>query len=233
MSKIKKRVKTKLSYAEILIRDLKNLSTAKSTTKEQKQTIDSLLRWYLKNHFLTSGQIKLAESLTAPKKVKKKTNTKHYVYAISDGENIKIGMSNDVDKRLKTLQTSNSKDLIVVWKYYAGRQAKDATKIEKMLHRQCKSHRIRGEWFKMEALEMVKSFNPNRKNCSRWEYAKLVSVDTKRKNGILNYSVSDIRRNEVKYNMNRVWEQTETKELYQQEIKMLLDDKHIVLVIHE
>lgn len=233
MSKTKKRVKTKLSYAEVLIKDLKYLSTAKSTTKEQKQTVDSLLRWYLKNHFLTSGQVGLAKSLTAPKQAKKKTNTKHYVYAISDGENIKIGMSNNVEKRLKSLQTSNSKDLVVVWKYYAGRQAKDATKIEKMLHRQCKPHHIRGEWFKMEALEMVKSFNPNRKNCSRWEYAKLVTVETKRKEGVLNYKVSDIRRNKVKHNMNRVWEQKETQELYQQEIKMLLDDKHIVLVIHD
>jgi len=224
--------KFKLNYIEVLIKDLKKLSTAKGVSKEQKQTIDSLLRWYLANHFLTSGQIKLAKSLTVPKQVKTKSSGKHYVYAISDGENIKIGMSNNVESRLKTFQTSNSKDLLVVWKYYTGRDSKDARKVEKMLHRHCKDYLIRGEWFRMDALEVIKSFNPNRKYCAKWEFAKLVSVDKKRKNGVLNYSISDIRRNNITKDMARVWEQRNTDELYQKEIASLLEDKHIVLLTH-
>ena len=234
MSKVKKnRKKIKLSYVEILIRDLKKLSAIKTTTGEQKELIDSLLRWYLVNHFLTSSQIRLAKSLTAVKQVKVEKPKKHYVYAISDSVNIKIGMSNNVEKRLKALQTSNSSELLVVWKYYVGNSSKDAAKIERMLHRACKAHHIRGEWFNMECLGIVKTFNPNRKNCSKWEYAKLVTVKRKRKEGVLLYDVRDIRRTEIKNGMNRVWEQKETNELYQKEIAMLIDDLNVVLLAYD
>lgn len=233
-TKINKRSnKVKLSYTEILIRDLKDLSLAKTITEEQKELVDSLLRWYLVNHFLTSAQIRLAKSLVAPKQVKKTKPKKHYVYAISDGENIKIGMSSNVESRLKNLQTSNSKELLVVWKYYVGKSSKDAAKIEKMLHRACKEYSIRGEWFEMKALDIVNAFNPDRKHCAKWEYAKLVTVERKRRNGILNYTVNDIRRTNVTHKMNRVWEEKETKELYQKEISLLLEDLHVVLVLIE
>lgn len=233
MTKRKKSKKFKLTYVEILISDLKKLSRVKSLTSDEKEMIDSLLRWYLANHFLTSGQIKLAKSLVTPKQVKPSESKKYYVYVISDGSNIKIGMSNNVEARLKNLQTSNSSELLVVWKYYTGRCSKEAAKVEKMLHRACKEHHIRGEWFKMDGLPIVKSFNPNRRHCSKWEYAKLVTVDKKRKQGVLNYTVSDIRRNNITGKMNRVWEQKEDKELYQKEIAILLDERHVVLITHD
>jgi hypothetical protein len=233
MSKRKINTKLQVSYTEMLLVNLKQASISKETAPDKKQAIDSLLRWYLANHFFTPAQLKLAKSLVTKKQTKPVAIKKHYVYAISDGDNIKIGMSNNVPARLKALQTSNSKELIVVWKYYVGNTAKDAIKIERMLHRACRKYLIRGEWFSMDCIDIINSFNPNKKHCAKWEYAKLITVKNKRKNGVLDYSVSDIRRNNVSHSMNRVWAQSEVKELYQKEIKTLLDDLHVVLVEHE
>jgi len=232
MSKVKKnKRKAKLNYTEIIFVNLKKFSLEKSTSEEDKQKAKSLLKWFYANGFFTAAQQALAKSLTYVKKGAAVVK-KHYLYAISNGEQIKLGMSSNVKKRLSALQTSSPSELVLLWKYYIANTPADAIKIEKRLHRACKEFHIRGEWFTMDCIGTVNLFNPNKKHSAKWEYGKLISVDLKRKDGILNFTVENIRRTNLTGKMNRVWSQDDTAELYQLEIKKMLDDGDVVLITH-
>ena len=232
MSKVKKnKRKAKLSYTEIIFVKLKIFSLEKSTSEDDKKKAQSLLKWFYANGSFTAAQQALAKSLTYVRK-KPIVAKKHYLYAISNGDQVKLGMSGDVNKRLKSMQTASPAELVLLWKYYIANTPADAMKIENMLHRACKQFHIRGEWFEKECIDVVNKFNPNKKHSAKWEYAKLISVDRNRKNGILNFSVGDVRRTNLTGKMNRVWEQADTAELYQLEIKKMLDDGHVVLMTH-
>lgn len=73
-----------------------------------------------------------------------------YVYFIQEGKgsrgNIKIGKSNDVDKRLKSLQTGNPRKLTLMASIKC-KSPDDAFKLERKFHAKFKSSQIRGEWF--------------------------------------------------------------------------------------
>lgn len=69
-----------------------------------------------------------------------------YLYLIKSQESgtYKIGITkNSPEKRLKTLQTGNSDNLILIDSYYS----RNYKKIETQLHRNLKSYKIQGEWF--------------------------------------------------------------------------------------
>ncbi len=69
------------------------------------------------------------------------------IYFITDGENIKIGRSKNVEQRIKQLQTSNSINLKLL--YYL--ETEDVT-FETHVHNVCQRFRVKGEWFKPEAI---------------------------------------------------------------------------------
>ncbi len=231
MSKVKKKKPNSyLSYEDLIVVKLKRFSLAKETSYDDKQKAVSIIKWFQLNSYLTTAQKQLANQLTYVKK-KPIAKKKHYLYAISNGKEVKLGMSSNVSGRLKALQTSSPSELVLLWQYYIANTLKDAIKIEKMLHKSCKQFHIRGEWFAMGCIKNVNLFNPNKKHVSKWEFGKLISVDAKRKKGILNFTVENIRRTKIPNGANRVWDQVDTKELYQLEIKKHLDDGEVVLVI--
>ena len=86
------------------------------------------------------------------------SDCKQYLYAISDGVNVKLGRSNNIKKRLGALQTSNSKKLVLLWEKYTGRDIHRAEAAEKKLHRRCKEYKIRGEWFNLQCMLLVANF---------------------------------------------------------------------------
>jgi len=64
------------------------------------------------------------------------------VYFLTDGTYIKIGRSADVEKRVMTLQTGNTKKLEVLY------TLEDVpASMEKAIHEICKPFKYRGEWF--------------------------------------------------------------------------------------
>jgi len=71
--------------------------------------------------------------------------TSDYLYVIREGFHYKIGVTGDVEKRIKTLQTANASELHLhkVVKFEKGR----AFKVERFLHVLLKDYRVRGEWF--------------------------------------------------------------------------------------
>lgn len=76
-----------------------------------------------------------------------------FVYVIGsrykDDAILKIGVSNDPEKRLKTLQTSNPFKLRLLLLSKRFNKA-DAFKAEKMLHELMKDYRLNGEWFSFD-----------------------------------------------------------------------------------
>lgn len=71
-----------------------------------------------------------------------------HVYIIRNGVNghYKIGIANNVERRLEELQVGNPVELFIVCKFFF-KSRKVANKVEKSLHNRFKDHRVRGEWF--------------------------------------------------------------------------------------
>ena len=69
-----------------------------------------------------------------------------FVYFISSGEAIKIGVSNNVPERLKTLQTANGSQLKILH-VIPFHTRKEALKKEVELHEKYKFCALNGEWF--------------------------------------------------------------------------------------
>ena len=94
---------------------------------------------------------------------------KHYVYIIrekglSNRQLIcKIGLSNNVEQRLKTLQGANTRELQIMETFHVGNYYGEAKKIEDKI--QSMFHKEKGEWFKfnptdfkMKALPKIEEF---------------------------------------------------------------------------
>lgn len=71
-----------------------------------------------------------------------------YIYVISNGVQTKVGISNNVAKRLKSLQTGSATVLKLLREYKIGERSL-ALKLERQLHKMFFLRRCRhnGEWF--------------------------------------------------------------------------------------
>lgn len=80
-----------------------------------------------------------------------------YLYVIEAQETNrivhKIGITNDLEKRLNNIQTGNPYPV----QYVFYQEMNNASKIERWLHIQFKKNRLEGEWFKdLSVLEIRK-----------------------------------------------------------------------------
>lgn len=71
---------------------------------------------------------------------------KYYVYLISDGKYIKIGITKDLQTRLRELQVANPNQLELICAIPL-KSEKDARDLEERLHHEYDEFYIRGEWF--------------------------------------------------------------------------------------
>ena len=157
MSK-KRTKKLHLTESDKLLQGLHEISKAGTPNSEKAR---SFINWWLANQSWTTAQWSYVRHLIEDhKKPKTKISIdrKYHVYGISDGTAIKIGFSCDIPKRCKAMQTGHPTKLKVVWKYYVGKEKKEAMKLEAMIHRYCKKERIRGEWFSLSALSKLENF---------------------------------------------------------------------------
>ncbi|MEM9220491.1 MAG: GIY-YIG nuclease family protein [Cyanobacteria bacterium P01_F01_bin.150] len=76
----------------------------------------------------------------------------HFVYFIlnSDSSAIKIGMAKNLERRLKSLQTSSPAKLELIRSVQVSSQG-EARELEKLLHQKFEHIRITGEWFRAES----------------------------------------------------------------------------------
>jgi hypothetical protein len=70
-----------------------------------------------------------------------------YVYAIRDGEHVKLGVASNVTLRMFSLQTGNPRPLTLVRSWLV----QNSQAIEEALHERYAALRLRGEWFAMPA----------------------------------------------------------------------------------
>jgi T5orf172 domain. len=66
-----------------------------------------------------------------------------FVYFIKGGDSVKIGMANDVRRRLNDLQVGSPIELQLIGIMLGGRT------VELRLHERFKAHRLNGEWFRL------------------------------------------------------------------------------------
>lgn len=82
---------------------------------------------------------------------------KGFVYLLKIPEGIyKIGVSKNVDKRIKQLQTGNTEEITLVEKF----ESNYPYKVESSLHRRYNYDNIKGEWFYLTD-EQVNNFLSN------------------------------------------------------------------------
>lgn len=141
-------------------RDLKTIISMKN---EHSQTARSLLAYAEKKGYLTNAQYRLLMYITNKSKIRsipsQRKNHKTYVYGITDGEKIKIGMSKNVEKRLAQLQTGCATKLRIAWVKYVGTKREKARILERRIHKEFKKHRLEGEWFDACCLDMLQKFD--------------------------------------------------------------------------
>lgn len=84
-----------------------------------------------------------------------------YVYFISNANQsvVKIGVANKPMKRLKTFQTGNHEELILL-RVIKLPSRDSAFKLESALHKKFKKYHIRGEWFRLSEslLEFIENY---------------------------------------------------------------------------
>lgn len=100
-----------------------------------------------------------------------------FVYLISDGEYIKIGVAKNVEARLKDLQVANAKELQLICSFPLKNE-KEAFKLEKFLHSEYEAYHIRGEWFNILNYINVQEFKLYSFNAENIEKAKAKEGDT-------------------------------------------------------
>lgn len=76
-----------------------------------------------------------------------------YVYLISDSKSYtyKIGISNNPEKRIKSLQTGNDKTLKIVCKVLC----ENYSNVETALHNKYNFLRVSGEWFELNDKDVL------------------------------------------------------------------------------
>jgi len=129
-----------------------------SSTSPKAGICRSLISWFMEHRSWTPKQLKYVRALVVQKHRKEKQGVEYFLYAISDGNNVKIGFSSNIPKRVKSLQTANSGTIKVLWRLLAGNTSTEASKQEKKLHRFCRKYKIRGEWYKKECMFLVEQF---------------------------------------------------------------------------
>jgi hypothetical protein len=80
----------------------------------------------------------------------KVTNSNKFIYILKSREYYKIGITKDVAKRMRELQTGNPIQHLFVCSSFFN----DAPKIEKLLHETFAEYQIQGEWFELPSSKL-------------------------------------------------------------------------------
>ena len=135
----------------------------KAPAKTHRAEAANVVGFFSRNGYIPSNLKKRCEELVELNKGLWRKDTKriikrHYLYAISDGEFVKIGYSVNPNDRLRKMQTSNCRKLCLIWDCYVSENDKEAATQEKKLHRAIKKYHVRGEWHKKECMSIVESW---------------------------------------------------------------------------
>jgi hypothetical protein len=97
--------------------------------------------------------------------IRKRQTLGYWIYGITDGEHLKVGFAIDIEKRRRGLQTASPRELTVVYRWRVTQWKKSTAEIlnaknwEKHYHKKLAAHAVRGEWFKLDALQLMRELN--------------------------------------------------------------------------
>ena len=99
---------------------------------------------------------------------------RQYIYVIKNPENdrVKIGVSNNVEKRLKTLETGAGTKLDLVYQSIICSNAFD---IENTVHKHFQEYRVFGEWFEIDVNKVI-NYLEKQEYILKSEFLKYVSI---------------------------------------------------------
>lgn len=81
----------------------------------------------------------------------------HYLYLISDGMFVKIGVSTDPLARLAALQTGNPRELTLLDCWEVGTTFREAAKVEAGVHAAFSEHQALNEWYRPIVVELLQN----------------------------------------------------------------------------
>ena len=81
-----------------------------------------------------------------------------FVYLVTDGDAVKIGKATNIEDRMKSLQTGNSNEIILL----QAIEVDDMDRAEQSLHFWFRAYRKKGEWF-----DLLDLFGLDRMSCLR------------------------------------------------------------------
>ena len=82
-----------------------------------------------------------------------------FLYFVKCNKYVKIGITNDVEKRIKTLQTGNAENLELIRLIEIPDE--DAYKIENAIHNRLKEYRVKNEWFELKSIGDILKMSDN------------------------------------------------------------------------
>lgn len=102
------------------------------------------------------------------------SRSRQYIYIIKnpDNDRIKIGVSNNVEKRIATLETGAGTKLDLIYKSLV---CSNAFNIERDVHKYFEEYRIFGEWFSVNENEVI-NFLEQQEYILKSEFAKYISL---------------------------------------------------------
>ena len=149
--------------AETLLNGLYKVIKNQDESPEKRARAGGFIRWYLKNQMFTGKQREYIKLIigweTKPVKEKRAHKpTKYFLYAISDGDAIQIGLTKSVAKQLIVIAKESTLAPVTVWSRYAGKEVKTADKRLRQLLRWCEPWHDGGNWHKLDAVERIEEF---------------------------------------------------------------------------
>lgn len=113
-----------------------------------------------------------------------------YIITNLDVPRIKIGISQDIEGRIKTLQNAGGCKMRLAW---SSELINNAASIESILHKKFKEYRYVGEWFNIDLIEAIT------------EAVRLVESEGRKPNdkNIILYKKPIIKEKQAKHNKNK------------------------------
>lgn len=81
---------------------------------------------------------------------------KDCVYFISDGDFVKIGKTNDIKKRIKTLKTANPRELKIICLINC-KNSLESNILESKIHKYFEKKNVSWEWYRIEQIDISKA----------------------------------------------------------------------------
>lgn len=111
----------------------------------------------------------------------------------------KVGSSNDIDKRIKQLQTGNSSKLIL----YEWFPTENLFEIEGLAHKYADKNKIHGEWYEFTLDEVEDLCNFINKTIMEQHKSKITKIEIKENKQKININSSSYKCNECKFSTNK------------------------------